>query len=197
VLSFVHAEIEDRFYRLRLSEIVARKSEAMRKFAITIMLAVFAACCYSQDAVPKSNQQDAPEIAARKAVLVDLDTRKKNLIAESDDMNSIAKSLNGFDFNNAGTIVDHAQQGMMYLDAMFWFVGTYDRMQCNEDKNLAKAVLQNRLGFYTHMLDMAVDQTNGNLGLTRVPAVAQQGQRIRDELRAAKVKLDEIAASLK
>jgi hypothetical protein len=169
----------------------------MRKFVITIMLALFAACCYSQDAASKSDQQGVSEIAANKAVLVDLDTRKKNLVAQSDDMNSIEKSLNGFDFNTAGTIVDHAQQGMMYLDAIYWFVGIYDRMQCDEDKNLAKTVLQNRLGFYAHLLDMAVDQTNGNLGLTRVPAVAQQGQRIRDELRAAKNKLDEIAASLK
>jgi hypothetical protein len=169
----------------------------MRKFATTIMLAVAAACCYSQDAMPKSYQQNASEIAAMKNVEVDLVTRKNNLIAQTDDMDSIAKSLNGFDFNNAITIGNHAQQGMMYMDALFWFVGTYDKMQCAEDKNLAKAVLQNRLGFYAHLLDMAVDQTNGSLGLTRVPAVAQQGQRIRDELRAAKVKLDEIAASLK
>lgn len=169
----------------------------MRKFALAIILAVFASCCYSQNAAPKADQEDTPEMAAKKAVLVDLDTRKRNLIAQSDDMDSMAKSLNGFDSNNAISIADHAQQGMMYLDAMFWFVGTYDRMQCDEDKNLAKAVLQNRLGFYAHLLDMAVDQTNGNLALTRVPAVAQQGQRIRDELRAAKAKLDEIAASLK
>lgn len=169
----------------------------MRKFAIAMMLAVFAACCYSQDAAPKAYQQDAPEIAARKAVLVDLDTRKKNLMAQSDDMASIAKSLHGFDFDNAMSISDHAQHGMLYLDAVYCFVDTYDRMQCAEDKNVAKAVLQDRLGFYALMLGMAVDRTNGHLGLTRVPAVAQQGQRIRDELRAAKVKLDEIAASLK
>ena len=169
----------------------------LRFIKVAIMLAVFASCCYSQDAVPKAYQQDAPEIAARKAVLVDLDTRKKNLIAQSDDMASIAKSLNGFDFNNAMSISDHAQHGMIYLDAVYWFVNTYDRMQCVEDKNFAKAVLQDRLGFYAHLLDIAVDQTNGHLGLTRVPAVAQQGQRIRDELRAAKVKLDEIAATLK
>ena len=169
----------------------------MHKFAIAIVLAVFLASCYSQDAAPKADQQDTPEMAAKKGVERDLNIRKTNLIAQTDDMDSIAKSLNGFDFSNAMTIADHAQQGMMYLDATFWFLGLYDRMQCSEDKDLAKGVLQNRLGFYAHLLDMAVDQTNGNLGLTRVPAVAQQGQRIRDELRAAKVKLDEIAASLK
>jgi hypothetical protein len=169
----------------------------MHKFVIIIMLAVVAVCCYSQDAAPKPDQQDSPEIAAKKAVLVDVGTRKNNLITQSDDMASIAKSLNGFDFNNAMSISDHAQHGAIYLDAVYWFVSTYDRMQCVEDKNVAKAVLQDRLGFYALMLDMAVDRTNGQLGLTRVPVVAQQGQRIRDELRAAKAKLDEIAVSLK
>jgi hypothetical protein len=169
----------------------------MRKLAVAIMLSVFATCCYSQDVAPKSNQQDAPEIAAKKAVEDDLRTRKNNLLTQSDDMDSIAKSLNGSDFDNATSIADHAQQGAMYLDATYWFVGIYYVMQCDKDKNLAKVVLQDRLGFYAHLLDMAVDQTNGNLGLTRLPAVAQQGQRIRDELRVAKVKLDEIAASLK
>src|ERR1035437_2589943 len=169
----------------------------MHKFVITIMLAVFASCCYSQDAPPKSDQQDAPEIAAKKAVEGDLGTRKKNLLTQSGDLESIMKSLSGVDVDNALAIDERAGQGAMYLDASYWFVGTYDRMQCDEDKNIARTVLQNRLGFYAHMLDMAVDQTNGYLGLTRVPAVAQQGQRIRDELRAAKVKLDEVAASLK
>lgn len=169
----------------------------MHRFVMAIILAVFASCCHPQDTSPNAYQQEAPEITAKKTVEVDLVTRKNNLIAQTDDMISISKSLNGFDFNNASAIDDQAQHGMIYLDALSWFVYTYDKMQCVEDKNLAKAVLQDRLGFYAHMLDMAVDQTNGNLGLTRVPAVAQQGQRIRDELRAAKVKLDEIAASLK
>lgn len=169
----------------------------MRKFAVAIMLAAFSACSYSQDAAPKTEQHDTPEIAAKKAVEADLGTRKRNLIAQSGDLESIATPLSGMEMDNALEIDMHAQQGMTYMDAIYWFVVTYDRMQCDEDKNLAKAVLQDRLAFYAHMLDMAVDQTNGNLGLTRVPAVAQQGQRIRDELRAAKTKLDEIAASLK
>jgi hypothetical protein len=169
----------------------------MRKFVITIMLAAFAACCCSQDVAPKSDQQGTPEIAAKNAVEGDLDTRKKDLFTQSGDLESIMKSLSGSDFDNALAIDERAVFSEIYLDATYWFVDTYDGMQCGEDKKVAKAVLQDRLGFYAHMLDMAVDQTNGYLGLTREPAVAQQGQRIRDELRAAKVKLDEVAASLK
>ncbi len=169
----------------------------MRKFVLTILFAASVARCYSQDVTQKTSQQDSTEVVANKAVEGDLSTRKKNLNTQSEDMGSIAKSLSGVDLDNALAIDDHALQGEMYLDAIYWFVVMYDRLQCDEDKNLAKAVLQNRLGFYSYMLDMAVGQTNGSLGLARVPAVAQQGQRIRDELRAAKAKLDEIAASLK
>ena len=169
----------------------------MRNLALAIMLALFGTCCYSQDAVPKTEQQDPPEIAAKKVVEADLGTRKKTLIAESNDLESIARSLNGPDIDNALAIDTRAEQGMAYLDATFWFVAIYNRMQCDEDKSVARIALQNRLAFYAHMLDMAVDQTNGYLGLARVPAVAQQAQRIRDELRAAKNKLDEIATSLK
>ena len=145
---------------------------------------------------PKSGGFRRPFGAAKKAVEADLDTRKKNLITQSSDLESIAKSLSGADLDNALAIDERAEWGMSYLDATVWFVVTYNRMQCDDDKNIAKTVLQNRLAFYAHMLDMAVDQTNGYLGRTRPPAVAQQGQRIRDELRAAKIKLDEFAASV-
>ena len=146
---------------------------------------------------PKPNHQMPLRLPRRKAVEADLGTRKQALITESGDLESIEKSLRGYDVDNALTIDQRATYGVMYLDASFWFLGEYDRMQCDEDKKLAKVVLQNRLEFYAHMLDMAVNDTDGFLGLTRVPAVAQQGAKIRDELRAAKLKLDEIDASLK
>jgi hypothetical protein len=161
-----------------------------------VLLFVFLPAIHAQDAATKTQNQDAPEIVAKKAVEADLIARKENLITQSGDLESIAKSLHGVDIDNALAIDQRASQGMAYLDAMYWFVVTYNRMQCDEDKNIAKTVLRNRLGFYAHVLDMAVDQTNEFLGQARVPAVAQQGQRIRDELRAAKLKLGEIAASL-
>jgi hypothetical protein len=167
----------------------------MRSLAVVLVIALFGVCCYPQVA-PKA-EQDTSEVAAKKAVEADLSARKKNLMAQSEDMESIGTSLRGMDIDNEIAIDARAQQGEIYLDAVVWFVATYNRMQCDEDKNVAKVMLQNRLGFYAHMLDMAADQTNGYLGMTRLPAVAQQGQRIRDELRAAKTKLDEIGASLK
>ena len=160
------------------------------------LLFILLPAIHAQDAVMKTQPQGAPEVIAKKAMEADIGTRKKNLTAESQDLESIAKSLRGFDADNAMAMDQRAGDGVAYLDATYWFVGIYDRMQCDEDKNVAKIVLQNRLEFYAHVLDLAVDQTNGFLGLTRVPAVAQQGQRIRDELRSAKLKLDEIAASL-
>ena len=160
------------------------------------LLFVLIPAIHAQDAVTKTQPQDVPEIIAKKAVEVDLGTRKKSLITESEDLESIAKSFRGFDADNALAIDRSAEVGVANLDATYWFVAMYNRMQCDEDRNVAKIVLQNRLGFYAHLLDLAVDQTNGYLALTRVPAVAQQGLRIRDELRDAKVKLDEIAASL-
>jgi hypothetical protein len=169
----------------------------MHKFAVAIMLALFAACSYSQDAAPKADQQDTPEMAAKKAVERDLNMLKGNLITQSQDLESITESLRGVDADNAMLIDQRAGQGVTYLDATYWYLVLYDRMQCGEDKDLAKFVLRDRLSFYAHLLDMIVDQTNRYLELARVPAVAQQGQQIRDELRNAKVKLDEIAASLK
>ncbi len=85
----------------------------------------------------------------------------------------------------------------MYVDATVWFLAMYNRMECDSDRAIAKAVLSDRLGFYSQMLGMAADQTNGYLAYSRVPAIAQQGRLIKDELRNAKNNLDEIAASLK
>lgn len=164
--------------------------------AILTALCTFSSSIHGQDAAPKPTQEDV-EIAAKKATEAALGTRKKNLLALSEDLESMAKSLRGVDVDNTLAIDQRAAYGVMYLDATIWFVATYHRMECDTDRAVAKTVLQNRLAFYAHMLDMAVDQTNGYLALSRVPAVAQQGQRVRDELRAAKNQLDEIATSLK
>lgn len=149
----------------------------------------------AQQSKPQTSEET--EIAAKKAIELDLETRKKSLLAFSTDLEGMMKSLPNGEIDIALAIDARSAQGATYMDATVWFVALYHRMDCDADRTVAKTVLENRLAFYAHMLDLAVDQTNGYLGLVHAPAIAQQGQRIRDELRAAKSKLDEIAASLK
>jgi hypothetical protein len=146
------------------------------------------------DAKPSADQAD---LAARKTAQTDLGKSKKTLLDLSSDLEGMAGSLRGVDVDNALAIDQRATFGVTYVDATAWFLATYNRMECDTDRAIAKAVLTDRLGFYSKMLGMAADQTNGYLAYSRVPAVAQQGRLIKDELRNAKNKLDEIAASLK
>jgi TonB family protein len=162
--------------------------------AVLAALFPFLPVIHAQDAAPKTQQQIAPEM---RAVEVDLDTRKKNLLAQAGDLDRTMGSLNRADSENTLAIGRSALEGVTWLDSIYFLVATYNRMQCDEDRKTAKAMLQDRLEYYAGALDLAVVGTNLHLAITRTPAVAQQGQRIRDELRAAKVKFDEIAASLK
>lgn len=47
------------------------------------------------------------------------------------------------------------------------------------------------------MLGLEADQVAGHLPFMKLPATVQSSVRVKDDLRAAKNKLDEIAASLK
>jgi hypothetical protein len=127
----------------------------------------------------------------------DIAARKKALLSESSDLEEIAKTLKGTELDTALSLDSKASQGAMELDAVFWFLAVYDHMQCDADREVAKAALKNRLGFYSYVLGLEADQAAGQLAFARLPATAQAGAQIKDELRAAKNKLDEIAASLK
>ena len=70
-------------------------------------------------------------------------------------------------------------------------------MQCEPDRDVAKQALVNRLGLYAHLLEIRADQAAGNIALARLPATVQMGTRIKDDVRAAKATLDNIAATLK
>jgi hypothetical protein len=125
-----------------------------------------------------------------------LEARKKALQNDSTDLEAITKSLSGAEFNAALSIDQKASLGTMEVDAALWFVGIYDNMQCEADRHVAKVALKNRLGFYSYLLGIEADQVSGHLAYMRLPATVQASVRIKDNLRAAKSKIDEIAASL-
>jgi hypothetical protein len=131
--------------------------------------------------------------------LRDLTARKTALLTDSQDLEAMAQSLNGVqggEFSTAMSLDEKASQGIMEVDAAIWFVALYSKMQCEPDREVARAALKNRLGFYAHLLDMEADNVGGHLSFTKLPAIAQSGARVRDELRGAKAKMDEIAGRL-
>lgn len=127
----------------------------------------------------------------------DIAARKEALLSDSSDLGEMEKSLKGTEFDTAFSLDRKASQGVMELDAVVWFLAVYDHMQCDSDREVAKVALKNRLGFYSYLLGLEADQAAGQLAFARLPATSQAGVQIKDELRAAKNKLDEIAASLK
>jgi len=72
----------------------------------------------------------------------------------------------------------------------------YDTISCKPDRAKAKRILKGQLGYYSWLFDSEVTRTTGGLTFPKVPAAAQMGLRMKDDLRAAKDKLDAISASL-
>jgi hypothetical protein len=72
----------------------------------------------------------------------------------------------------------------------------YDGISCKPDRVRAKRILKDQLESYSWVFDSEVTRTSGGLTFVKVPAAAQTGLRMKDDLRSAKQKLDAIVASL-
>ena len=72
----------------------------------------------------------------------------------------------------------------------------YDSVSCKPDRDNLKIILKAQLEYYSWLFDSEVTRVAGGLTLTKMPAAAQTGLHMKDDLRAAKEKLDAIAASL-
>jgi hypothetical protein len=126
----------------------------------------------------------------------DLAAKKTALLKDSSDLTAMAESLQGAEQETALRINDGTILAVAELDATIGFYSVYEKMQCEADRAIAKAALKNRLGLYSHVLNFEADHLTHYLPMTKLPAVAQAGLQLRDDLRAAKSKLDAIAASL-
>jgi hypothetical protein len=127
----------------------------------------------------------------------DVAAMKQALINDATDLEGMAKSLGGTELSSVLAIDEKAHEGVMEMDASLWFLSIYDSMQCDKDREIAKTALKNRLGFYSYVLGIEADSAAGPLPFMSLPATVQSSVRVKDDLRAAKNKLDEIAGSLK
>ena len=121
---------------------------------------------------------------------------KDSLLYESSDLEEMGKALTGPDLAAESTLDRAAVKGAGELDDALAFLTIYDKMQCAPDRDTAKAALKNRLPIYSSQLNQQITDVTALLAQQPIFDTQQAGSRVRDDLRAAKSKLDEIAASL-
>jgi hypothetical protein len=139
-----------------------------------------------------ANSQASPDVN-------DLLAKRAALVNDSDDFNKMQQSLgtSSPSFWLESQIGDDARTGTALIGDAIWFLGVYEKMQCEPDRIAVKGALNNRLPFYSHVLDVEANSITGTLAYEQSPAMTQAGFRIRDDLRAAKDKMDAINVSLK
>jgi hypothetical protein len=72
----------------------------------------------------------------------------------------------------------------------------YDAISCGSDRQKVKGILKDQLDYYVWVFDKEVTRTTGGLTFVKVPAAAQTGLQMKDQMRAAKEKLEAIRAGL-
>ena len=73
----------------------------------------------------------------------------------------------------------------------------YKSVSCEKDRARVRGILKEQLEAYSWLFDKEVTRTAGLLTFAKVPAAAQLGLRMKDDLRVAREKLDAIVAALK
>ena len=72
----------------------------------------------------------------------------------------------------------------------------YDSVSCGADRLKVKRILKEQLATYSWLFDKEITRTTGGLNFVKAPAAAQMAVSMKDEMRAAKEKLDAIGSAL-
>ena len=159
-------------------------STIIRLLALAGILAMMTpAGCLGQSSAQPNQTQAATKVDA---LLVDLHAVTQGLGDDSGTLNDMASSLQGTEQSNAISLIDNIQLAMTETGGALWLIEPYNKMGCDQDREIMKGVLQARLKSYTHLLDVHIDALSRHLAFTRLPAVSQVVLRAQDRMRAAK-----------
>ena len=128
--------------------------------------------------------------------LQDLKLIRNLLMNDANEFDYLRKSLHGAEANAALQIANEAEKAYIGLDAIFYFLAIRGRMQCDQDRTVAKEIIKNSLEENSQRLENETGKMSGPLRVITSPEAKRMSTQIRDELLAAKQKLDQIAASL-
>ncbi len=126
-----------------------------------------------------------------------LSAQVKTFSDYSKDFRALEGSLHGEDLQAVEFLDGAAATAEDRLHAAKAMLDMYDNISCKPDRDRVRPILKEQLAMYSWLMDHEADRTAGFLQFAKVPAAAQLGLRMKDDMRAAKGKLDEIGASLK
>jgi hypothetical protein len=94
-------------------------------------------------------------------------------------------------------ILDEAESNAAdYLRAAADLVAIYENLQSEADRSIVKPLLIDRLRLYSRLLGIDSEKAAIPLGQANKPATTKRALKLRDDILAAKNKVDAIAASL-
>jgi hypothetical protein len=95
-------------------------------------------------------------------------------------------------------LLDQAESfGQDYIRAAADLLNVYENLHCESDLVMMKPLLIDRLQLSSQLLSIDAQRPTILLGQKNLPAITERALKLRDDLLAAKSKVDAIAASLK
>jgi hypothetical protein len=156
-----------------------------RSIAVLALATTLSVGCLAQSVTQPRQSQTA---ASSKVDTLQVDIRAvmDGLNDDFDVLRNMASSLQGHEQDNAVDLVDIIHRAVLETDAAFWFITPYNKIGCDQDREIMRGILQNRLKMYSHLLDLNIDTLSQQLTSTRLPAVSQVALRAQDKMRSAK-----------
>jgi hypothetical protein len=112
------------------------------------------------------------------------------------DFQEMGKSLSGESFDEANFLEQTSSLVQERLYATAAMLQMYDAISCKTDRANVRPLLKEQLNYSSWRLNEQATRTSGFLAIVTVPALATEGIKMRDDVRAAKNKIDSISAFL-
>jgi hypothetical protein len=82
------------------------------------------------------------------------------------------------------------------LTSLKYTLQIYDTISSKTDRDKVRSLVKEQLALNTYLINYDTERVGGMLSFVKVPAIAQTGLKMKDDMRAAKAKLDSIIDSL-
>jgi hypothetical protein len=126
----------------------------------------------------------------------DLSAEIKTFDSYTKDFHAALQSVHGEEFESANYLQELSAKVSERLTSLKYTLKIYDSISCKSDRETVKALVKDQLAMNAYLINSDADTLLGMLAFVKVPATAQMGLKLKDDMRATKERLDSIAASL-